>query len=248
MKYLSSKPFTGGANSQAFVDRWDEAFGKKDSGTSAPDSIPGRPCGTVENGSPCILRSEHGGGHYTEAEKAAFNASTAKREDENLDFLVRRRLESYGDPQPCDGDEEVSAAKERIPFTEFDRQTAMIGLERRLKKACLDRLVLTLTEDEIFSLLLLFKDLKDPAPRNRNTMFVIEALSPPHQWHIEAPDTFVGFFRRLFVPWVKEAETPFRGIRMPDATGDPARSMKPEEFLGLFPWVNRLGKPRPRFP
>ena len=30
MKYLSSKPFTGGANSKAFVDRWDEAFGRKE--------------------------------------------------------------------------------------------------------------------------------------------------------------------------------------------------------------------------
>ena len=252
MKYLSSRPFTAGANSKAFVDRWDEAFGKKNPSAPDPDSIPKRPCGTVENGSPCILRSEHGGGHYTEAEKAAFNASTAKREDENLDFLVRRRLESYGDPQPCDGDEEVSAAKERIPFTEFDRQATMIGLERRLKKAYLDQLVLTLTDAEIFSLLLLLKDLKDPATKTRDPLFVIESLSPPQQWHIDAPATFVGFFRRLFVPWVKEAETPFLGIRMPGtASAAPVRSehvLTAGQFLGLFPEMNRLGKPRPRFP
>lgn len=34
MKYLSSKPFTGGANSKAYVDRWEETFGKKNADTS----------------------------------------------------------------------------------------------------------------------------------------------------------------------------------------------------------------------
>ena len=251
MKYLSSKPFTGGANSQAFVDRWDEAFGKKNPSAPDPDSIPKRPCGTVENGSPCILRSEHGGGHYTEAEKAAFNASTAKREDENLDFLVRRRLESYGDPQPCDGDEEVSAAKERIPFTEFDRQAAMIGLERRLKKACLDRLVLTLTEDEIFSLLLLLEDLKSPAPKIRDSLFLLESLSPPLRWHVDAPDTFEGFFKRLFVPWVTVAGAALGGInmigRVPASQVQPGDILSARQFLGLFPSVNSAAQPRPKF-
>jgi hypothetical protein len=28
MKYLSSKPFSGGANSKAFVENWDAIFGK----------------------------------------------------------------------------------------------------------------------------------------------------------------------------------------------------------------------------
>ena len=162
MKYLSSKPFTGGANSKAFVDRWDEAFGKKNPSTSAPDSIPGKPCGTVENGSPCILRSGHGGGHYTEAEKMVSLAGVASREDENLDFLVGLKLESRDYPLPCDGDGDVSSSKDRPPFSrpslaQIERQAILAGLERRVKKAYLDRLSLTLTDEEILSLLLLFQ-------------------------------------------------------------------------------------------
>jgi hypothetical protein len=37
MRYLSSKPFTGGANSKAFVDRWEETFGRKD---ASPEIAP----------------------------------------------------------------------------------------------------------------------------------------------------------------------------------------------------------------
>ena len=170
MKYLSSKPFTAGANSKVFVDRWDETFGKKNPSTSAPDSIPERLCGTVENGSPCILRSCHEGSHYTEAEKAASQASIARREDERLDFLVGLKLESRDCPRPCDGDDDVASSKDLPPFSKtslakFERQAILAGLERRVKKVYLDRLSLTLTDEEILSLLLLLQDRSKTGPR-----------------------------------------------------------------------------------
>lgn len=173
MKYLSNKPFTGGANSQAYVDRWEDTFGKQDPGTPcspepllppSPNRIFVPPCGEVENGSPCILPWNHLGKHYTAAERAAFQVNIAKREVERLDFLVSCKLLSSGDPQSCEGDGEVSKAKDRTPFEAvIDRQNTMAVLKRRLKRAYLDRLVLTLTEAEIFSLLLLFEGHEEPS-------------------------------------------------------------------------------------
>ena len=62
------------------------------------------------------------------------------------------------------GDGEVSKAKDRTPFEAvIDRQNTMAVLKRRLKRAYLDRLVLTLTEAEIFSLLLLFEGHEEPS-------------------------------------------------------------------------------------
>ena len=170
MKYLSSKPFTGGANSQAFVDRWDEAFGKKNPMAENPIGLSASPwCGEVEECSPCILPTGHTGKHYTQAEREEFQSRTARREDENLDFLVGHKLQSRGDPQPCDGDGDVSSLKDRPPFSrpslaKIERHAILAGLERRVKRAYLDRLSLTLTDEEILSLLLLLQDLKPTAP------------------------------------------------------------------------------------
>ena len=191
MKYLSSKPFTGGANSKAFVDHWAESFGKKGSGS--------------------IFTSPW-----------------------------------------CDGNEEVSAAKDRTPFTELDRQVAMAGLERRLKQAYLDRLFLTLTGEEIFSLLLLLQDLKNPAPKAHDHLFLLETRSPvPLQMRIDAVSMFEEFFRRLFMQWVRKAESAWRDIemrgRVPANETQAGQALTVEQFLGLFPLVNLSGKPRPKF-
>ena len=140
MKYLSSKPFTGGANSRAYVDRWEEIFGKKDPKAADPASRSDPPL--------CGVRVKERGLY--------------RKESDDLDFLVDRMLESYRDPQPCDGSEDVSAAKDRIPFTAIDRQITMSVLERRLKEAYVDRQSLALTEEEIFSLVLLLKELREP--------------------------------------------------------------------------------------
>ena len=190
MKYLSSKPFTGGANSRAYVDRWEETFGK---------------------------------------------------------------------PPACDGDGDVAAEKDRIPFTEIDRQITMDRLERRMRQAHEQmrqdhglRLPFSLTGEEIFSLLLLLEDLREPAPEQPGILFLLETRMPaPLQVLIGAPDTFEGFFRRLFVPWARDAETAWRDIKMLGRVpaGD-LRSGQPlaaGQFLGLFPLVNLAGEPRPRF-
>ena len=153
MKYLSGRPFTAGANSRAYVERWEETFGRKNpKPTESIDLCDSPWCGIVENGSPCILPSGHDGKHYTAAEK-----------DENLDFLVGLKLESRDWPQPCDGDGDVSSSKDRPPFSrpslaKIERQAILEGLERRLKRVYLDRLSLTLTDEEILSLLLLFQN------------------------------------------------------------------------------------------
>ena len=251
MKYLSSKPFTGGANSKAFVDHWAESFGKKGSGSIFTSPW----CGAMEKGSPCILPSEHEGKHYTQKDKAEFQAGKSRREDERLDFLVDwdvKARATLGDPQPCDGNEEVSAAKDRTPFTELDRQVAMSGLERRLKQAYLDRLFLTLTGEEIFSLLLLLQDLKNPAPKTHDHLFLLETRSPvPLQMRIDAVSMFEEFFRRLFMPWVRKAESAWRDIemrgRVPANETQAGQALTVEQFLGLFPLVNLSGKPRPKF-
>jgi hypothetical protein len=165
MKYLSSKPFTGGANSQAFVDRWDEAFGKKDDAPLDPDKL----CEDVVEGSSCRLPFEHGGKHYTQKEKAEFQANKARREAARLDFLADWELKSrvvLGELPYCDGDAEVSAAKDRTPFTSIDRHVTMVGLERKLKQSYLDQVELTLSREEIFVLLLMFQDLRNPSPQS----------------------------------------------------------------------------------
>ena len=167
MKYLSSKPFTGGANSKAFVERWEETFGKKDPGPPAPDRIPDHACDIVENGSPCILPTKHVGRHYTEAERTAWRVSSLRRDDDNLDFLVGCKLKSRDYPCPCDGDGEESALKDRTPafearHAEIERHGIMAGLELRVKKAYLFHIVLTLTDEEILSLLLMFQDRRKP--------------------------------------------------------------------------------------
>ena len=170
MKYLSGKPFTAGANSRAYVDRWEETFGRKDMSDPDPPALPDRLCAVMEDGSPCILHLNHMCQHYTSAEKAAYQAAVSRREDERLDFLVNCRLKSFGDPQPCDGDGEISSAKERSFPSDLDRRATMIELVRRLKYACLNRQILTLAEGEIVSLLLLLQDLKN-MPGKPNPVF-----------------------------------------------------------------------------
>jgi hypothetical protein len=98
MKYLSSKPFTGGVNSRAFVDRWEDTFGK---------------------------------------------------------------------PQPCDDDGEVSAMKDFVPADGIDRQITMSRLGQWLRQAHGKHLPhemplpLSLSREEIFSLLLLLEEIKE---------------------------------------------------------------------------------------
>ena len=76
-------------------------------------------------------------------------------------------------------------------------------------------------------------------------------MPAPLQVLIAASNTFEGFFRRLFVPWARDAETAWRDIKMLGRVpaGD-LRSGQPlaaGQFLGLFPLVNLAGEPRPRF-
>jgi hypothetical protein len=114
-------------------------------------------CGVLIAGSPCVLPMGHVGKHYTQAEREAWAADIAHRADERLDFLASHKLRSLGYPQPCDRDDGVSAAKDGEPLTGNDRKIIMIGLRRRLKEACLDRRTITLSEEEINSLLLDFE-------------------------------------------------------------------------------------------
>lgn len=211
MKYLSSKPFTGGANSKAFVDRWEETFGRQE---AAP----------------------------------AF------------------------DPVACDGVGDVSAEKDRRFSAELDRDAIMIGLVLRLKKAWRERdqqscqRYLSLTMEEISSLLLTLQDLgwqdptedRKPMPKIRDVFFQLE--SPPMRWLIDAPGTFDEFFKQIFAPWVTDADTPLRDVKMIGRISvqvhlrhlrllDVRREhvLAVEQFLGFFPDRNLLGKPRPKF-
>jgi len=255
MKYLSKKPFSSKAATREYLANFDETFGKKETPASPADSIFDYPCGTGETGNPCILPVGHVGKHYTQSEKAAFQASTARREDEKLDFLAgdlrTRAALGLGEPQICDTDEAVSAAKGREPLAEIDRQIVMIGLERKLKRSYLARQPLAITMEEIFSLLLLLEDLKSPAPKARDSLFLLESLSPPLRWHVDASDTFEGFFRRLFVPWVTVAGAALGGIKMigrvPASQVQPGEILSARQFLGLFPSVNSAAQPRPKF-
>jgi len=255
MKYLSKKPFSSKAATREYLANFDETFGKKETPASPADSIFDYPCGTGETGNPCILPVGHVGKHCTQSEKAAFQASTARREDEKLDFLAgglgTRAALGLGEPQICDTDEAVSAAKGREPLAEIDRQIVMIGLERKLKRSYLARQPLAITMEEIFSLLLLLEDLKSPAPKARDSLFLLESLSPPLRWHVDAPDTFEGFFRRLFVPWVTVAGAALGGIKMigrvPASQVQPGEVLSARQFLGLFPSVNSAAQPRPKF-
>ena len=253
MKYLSSKPFTGGANSKAYVDRWEEIFGKKDPEPSDPFRYPDHPCcGIRVKESPCILPPEHSGGHYTQSERTDWRARTSNRDDERLDILVDGKLRSYKDPHPCDGDAEVSAAKDRTPFTAIDRQIAMAGLERRLKEAYLDQHALTLDVDEIFLLVLLFRERREPEPEIRHDPFDLFQLEYTSlRFYVDAPDTFVGFFKRLLLPWARSVGTDMPDIKMlagvPSDQVEPGSVLTPGQFLGLFPDRNRLGEPRPKF-